>query len=560
MTMAWYAFERDKAFVMEALQRGDFDYMEVVGAVEETRFFQTLLGEGVLSALAADYPTPRRKEEVPLWLYLASELTLRLHGAMGFGAYPYVLHCGGLLDALGPQQVQHKLDGASGESHTMVQGYNQKNHYTRITPCDKDFLRKLGKDTGPEALEHWFGTSVPRQYQALGAFDPEGLFLIDGTYIFVPLDNDRYERSSRLLFGENGHPIDQPTFDALPRERQQRCQWRRCYRAVTLSHTTRDRDYSLRCGVKVLEGKAAEAPCVWPIVKRTVDAVGRGVIKLLVYDRGLIDGKTVSDLKAIGVDSLFPLKKGMDLWEDAKVLAQQDPTPWRRYDLPQPPAPTPPPDRPEIITRREAKRQETLQRKRQQAQPLQAPRTLQSVQYRWIEPSRVWETCDVPVAVLLLINHYTNGDRLEWALASTRVFQDPLDMWTTYRLRPGVEEDHRQEKCFWDMTHFRSTAFSLVVNQIVFVELAYSLIQIFLRKVDRNELVGATRQRLLDALLPQQNKIALYYQQRFGHFCNYEYQEMLLDLTDGARRKALGRTRQLRRAQLTPPELPWRRD
>jgi hypothetical protein len=149
---------------------------------------------------------------------------------------------------------------------------------------------------------------------------------------------------------------------------------------------------------------------------------------------------------------------------------------------------------------------------------------------------------------------------LEWALASTRVFQDPLDMWTTYRLRPGVEEDHRQEKCFWDMTHFRSTAFSLVVNQIVFVELAYSLIQIFLRKVDRNELVGATRQRLLDALLPQQNKIALYYQQRFGHFCNYEYQEMLLDLTDGARRKALGRTRQLRRAQLTPPELPWRRD
>jgi hypothetical protein len=90
--------------------------------------------------------------------------------------------------------------------------------------------------------------------------------------------------------------------------------------------------------------------------------------------------------------------------------------------------------------------------------------------------------------------------------------------------------------------------------------LAYSLIQIFLRKVGRNELVGATRQRLLDALLPQQNKIALYYQQRFGHFRNYEYQEMLLSLTERARRKALGKTRQLRRAQFTPPELPWRPD
>jgi hypothetical protein len=558
--MSWYAFEKDKAFVLEELRRGNFDYMEIIGAVEETQFFRMLLGEGVLAALAADYPTPRQKEEVPLWIYLASELTLRLHGAMGFGAYPYILHCGGLLDALGPGQVEHKLDGASGEWQTTCRGYNDKNDYARVTPCDKDYLRKMGKDTRPEALEDWFGTSVPRQYKALGAFDPEGIFLIDGTYLFVPPENDRYENSSLLHFDENGHPIDKETFDALPKERQQRCQWRRCYRAVTLSHTTREKDYSLRCGVKVMEGKAAEAPCVWPLVKRTVDAVGRGVIKLLVFDRGLIDGDTVSRLKGIGVDSLFPLKKGMDLWEDAKVLAQQDPAPWRRYDLPKPPVPTPPPDRPQRLTRRETKRQETLQKQRDATPPVPPTRTLQWIEYRWIEPSRVWETCDVPVAVLLMSHHYTNGDVLEWALASTRVFPEPIDMWTTYRLRPDVEEDHRQEKCFWDMTHFRSTAFSLIVNQIVFVELAYSLIQIFLRKVGKNELVGATRQRLLDALLPQQNKVALYYQQRFGHFNNYEYQEILLTLSEGARRKVLGKTRRLRRAQLTPPSIPWRPD
>ena len=141
-------------------------------------------------------------------------------------------------------------------------------------------------------------------------------------------------------------------------------------------------------------------------------------------------------------------------------------------------------------------------------------------------------------------------------------------MWKSYNLRPAVEEDHRQEKCFWDLTHFRSTAFSLVVNRIVFVELAYSLIQIFLRKVGRDDLVGKTRQRLLDALLPTQRRIALYYQHRFGIFESYEYQELLLTLSEGARRKALGKTclrahthrqaRRLRRAQLHPPELPWR--
>ena len=235
--MTWQAFEQDKPFVIQALQQGHFDHMEVVGAVEESQFFRRLLGEGVLAALAADYPSPRQKEEVPLWLYLASELTLRLHGATGFGAYPYVLHCGGLVHALGPAQVQHKRDPDSGEWRVGMRGYNGKNHYARTTPCDSDFLRKMGKDTPAQALRDWFGTSVVRQYQAMGAFDPEGLFLIDGTYIFVPLNNDRYERSCQLRFDEHGHPLSREQYQALPLKQQQRCQWRRCYRAVTSSST-----------------------------------------------------------------------------------------------------------------------------------------------------------------------------------------------------------------------------------------------------------------------------------------------------------------------------------
>lgn len=558
--MARYAFQQDKAFVTEALRQGDFDYVEVVGAVEESQFFRMLLGEGALDALASDYPTPRQKEEVPLWLYLASQLTLRLHGASGFGGYPYVLHCGGLIDALGPRQVQYKQDPQSGQWHAAMEGYNDKNHYLRTTPCDKDFLRKLGKDTSPTALERWFGTSVVRQYQAMNAFDPEGIFLVDGTYIFVPPENDRYQESSRLRFDEDGHPVGKETYQNMSEARQERCQWRRCYRAVTLSHTTRQKDYSLRCGTTVLPGKAAESPRVWPLVERFVQAVGRGVMKLLVYDRGLIDGHTVGRLKTLGVDSLFPLKKNMDLWEDAKVLAAHDGAPWRRHAIPTPAPPPPPPDRPDAVVRREAARQKTLEQQRDQAPPSPPKRTLQWIDTKWIEPSRVWESCPVPVSVLLVNNHYANGDDLEWALASTRTFADPLEMWRTYRIRDAIEEHHRQEKCFWDMTHFRSTAFSLVVNQIVFVELAYSLIQIFLRKMDRNELLGKTRRRLLDSLLPQQNKMALYDKQRFGMFSVYEYQELLLTLREGARRKVLGKTRRLRRSQLSLPERPWRRE
>ena len=39
-------------------------------------------------------------------------------------------------------------------------------------------------------------------------------------------------------------------------------------------------------------------------------------------------------MQQLGEDSLFPLKKGMDLWQDAKVLARHEGKPWARYDLP----------------------------------------------------------------------------------------------------------------------------------------------------------------------------------------------------------------------------------
>ncbi len=52
-----------------------------------------------------------------------------------------------------------------------------------------------------------------------------------------------------------------------------------------------------------------------------VGAVGPGVMRPLLFDRGLGDGATVGRLNALGVDSLFVLKAGMDLWTDAEALA-----------------------------------------------------------------------------------------------------------------------------------------------------------------------------------------------------------------------------------------------
>ena len=76
---------------------------------------------------------------------------------------------------------------------------------------------------------------------------------------------------------------------------------------------------------------------------------------------------------------------------------------------------------------------------------------------------------------------------------ATAEVSDPAGPRNDYRLRPAIEERHRQWKCFCDLTHFTSRAFSLVVNQVVFILLAFNLLQLFLRRQKRKDLLPETK-------------------------------------------------------------------
>lgn len=91
------AFEHDREFVVGALREGNLDYLEHVSEAAETELFRHLIGRDILKRLAETYPTPRKKEEVPVWLYIASQISLRLHGATAYHAFPYVIRSGGLI-------------------------------------------------------------------------------------------------------------------------------------------------------------------------------------------------------------------------------------------------------------------------------------------------------------------------------------------------------------------------------------------------------------------------------------------------------------------------------
>ena len=128
-------------------------------------------------------------------------------------------------------------------------------------------------------------------------------------------------------------------------------------------------------------------------------------------------------------------------------------------------------------------------------------------------------------------------------------------MRNLYGLRTDIEERHRQVKCFWDLTRFHSTAWSLIVNQLVFVCLTYSLLQIHLLRQGHQELNRRTRPTTR-RLLPDGDRVIIYRQQCLGFFTLLEHMESTLSLEGKVRRRALSKTRRYFKRPSGPRPIP----
>jgi hypothetical protein len=539
-------FEYDQNYVLECFRHGEFDFVDGISEVAETEFFRYIGAKKILGKLAETYPSPREKEEVPLWMYVASNLSMRLHGVHSFHAYSYVIRCGGMLNAFGPEVARKTKHPETGDVTLSCSGFNDKNSYDRQTPCDQDYLRKLARATEPEPLHQWFNGNVMQILKQHKAFDPEGIFLGDASYLFVP-DNPNYEHSVRMLFDEHNHPVDSKKITA---EQRARCQWRRCYKMVSLVHTNRSGDYFLYAGLAVVAGNKHEGPILWGLVDGFVEAVGAGVMKRLILDRGFIDGEQIGRCKReYGIDILIPLKKNMDLYEDVVGLVRESKVRFEPYSPPppKPPADPKPTHVPEEIRRREKKRQKTLKQRKDPVPALPADKVLVRSEIACISDFRTWSSCPVPLNVTVNREHYADGHADTWVLVDTRNTGKGACARNDYRLRTGIEERHRQLKCFIDLMDFTSRKFSLICNQVIFVALAYSLMQLFLLRMKRSALNRHTQPRLRNQLMPTDSVIIVYYNNRFALFTPSEYTEILLTLSAEASKKILEKIRRLRR-------------
>lgn len=549
MTSSAMLFERNDAWVVEAFRRGEFDYLEGVGEVPEANFFRAIAGKKILEKLAATYPSPRQKHDVPLWVYIASDISMRFHGEHHFAAFPYVVRTGGMLEAFGPEMGHKVTHPQTGDVTLVCEGFNDKNDYDRETPCDQDYLRKMARKTDADKLQSWFNRDVVGIFKQHHALDSEGIFIGDATYLFVP-DNSNYEDSSRLLFDEHNHPVES---EHLTAQQRARCRWRRCYKLVSLMHTNRDGEFFLYAGLEVTSGKDHESPILYRLVEQFVASHGKGVMKRLILDRGFLDGPAIGRCKKEwGIDVLIPAKSNMDVFQDVVGLAtagQLSFEPWARPTLEVKQIPV---HRPENVRKREQARQRTLAKRRGEAQAKAESADLRKIVIRSevavVREVRTSSRCPIPLNVIVNREVYGDGHHDYWVLLDTAPVANPGQVRQEYTLRTAIEERHRQLKCFSDLEAFTSRAFPLIVHQVVFVLLTYSLLQWFLLRIGRKELNPRTRTRTLELLRPSITVIVIYYQNYVAYLSPLQHQELVLTLGEVARKKILAKTRRLRRS------------
>ena len=294
---------------------------------------------------------------------------------------------------------------------------------------------------------------------------------------------------------------------------------------------------------RLVPGNEHECPILYELVDGFVQAAGRGIMKVLIVDRGLLDGANLGRLKTdYHIDTVIPLKTNMDAYHDVMGLTRLNDFHWEPLARsPAPEAAESDPPRDPVLAKRERRRQQKWAEQKPPAPP--PAQTLLGL----VRGVTSWTECPVPLTAVINREIDSQGEVQDWVLVTTAPHWSAEQTRSTYRLRPAIEERHRQYKCFWDLARMTSCHFSLLLSHVLFILLAYTLLQghLFLRH--REEVNQRTRLRTSQLLGPTLEVIAAYYQQRFGLLTLPEFADILLSLKEPARTKLRKRISAIKR-------------
>jgi hypothetical protein len=498
-------FQENKVEVRRCLKDGRIDYLDLTSWSFQDRFFAFLIEQRFFEWCGSSYPTPRERENIPVWFLLGCALQMKLHRTAAFQRLERILRSGSIL-------TRAKFNIGLQEG-----GFNLKNKKRREVPIDSDTARKFFTDTPADQLEGWYNTAVQkwlRRHRAYG--DKEGIFILDPTLIVVP-DNPHYRQAARLPLDAEGHYVEVKKLSTAERKR---FKYTRAYQLTMLLHYSRAEGYFLFAGAHLGPGDESGLKAGEELVDHFVSQIGKGVIKLLIMDREFIDGAMISRFKKkYGIDCLVPLKRNMHALLDALGIAQLEEVGW--------------------VMREEVKDEAG-----------QVVEVEEVAGVGWVES---WESCDLPLYVVLVRRRKADAAVEIWSLACTCDWEDPREPRQLYTGRMQIEERIDQVKNCWWVGAFTTPDFWADAVHVFFVLLTYSLVQLYLKATHHEELAPKTIESLRQEERLGKDAVLVYAGKYFGVFDLDEYTEILVHLKESARLRLAKWLQRFRRNKIRGP-------
>jgi hypothetical protein len=173
----------------------------------------------------------------------------------------------------------------------------------------------------------------------------------------------------------------------------------------------------------------------------------------LINDRGFLSREIINKLKSErGVDVYVPLRKDMDSYAEAVLLAGMEDTVWQKHP-----------------------------NKKRKTQKI-----------AFIEDiGALWESKDPENDVKLNSCVVYDSKKGEYyVFVTTDLSKTARQIIMTYEIRPEIEEDYRQLKDFWKLEDFKSTKLTLIAFHIVCVLFGYLFFQLYVASAEGEKYSG----------------------------------------------------------------------
>jgi hypothetical protein len=497
-------FTENKVEVQKRLEDGRIDYLDLTSWSFQDRLFGFLFEKQFFAWCASSYPSPRERENIPVWFLLASAVQMKLHRSAAFKKLEYILRSGSILT-----RMNFNIGSQGG-------GFNGKNRKKRTIPIDQDTARKFFTDTEASKIEEWYNGTVQQWLRRHRGFsDKEGIFILDPTLLSLP-DNPHYEESALVPVDKEGNYVD--VTKLAPAERK-RFKYTRAYKLTLLLHWSRQDEYFLFAGGHLGKGNESGLKQGEALVDRFVAEVGKGVAKLLIMDREFIDGAMISRFKKThAIDCLVPLKSNMHALLDALGIAKLEKLKWMTYE--------------------EVKDEQG--------------KVIEVEEVAHVGNIASWEACAVPLSVVLVRTRNAQGSDL-WALASTKAWKDPCLARKLYKGRTKIEERIDQIKNCWWVGCFTTPNFNADAVHVFFVLLVYTLLELYLKATHNEELAIRTIDTLKQEERLGKDAVIVYAEKYFAVFDLDECFEIVLDLKARPRERLRRWIKKFRKEKIRAP-------